>query len=138
MPLKLMLGISLFSLATGEWYPFSSFPMYSRFTPYTYYLYVTDGEERMLDFDDTFNLGAGPFKKTFGHLHRKEREHAVVSGGTFEEAERTASRKALRYLADRMNREGITFPLYLRYVEVERTKQGLERRERVIGKLEQP
>jgi len=138
VPLKLLLLISLFSLLTGEFYPFSSFPMYSRFTPYTYYLYVTDGNQRMLDFDDTFNLGAGPFKKTFSHMHRTEREHAVVSGGTFEQAEQIAGRRALEFLAGRMNREGVTFPLHLVHVDVERTRQGLERRERVIGELDRP
>lgn len=42
------------SLVVEETYPFSHFPMYSRFHPRTWYVYVTDAEDAPLATKPTF------------------------------------------------------------------------------------
>ena len=49
----------------GEFYPFSNFPMYSRFSPDTYYVYVTDLEDKPLSFAATFGLAISNAKKAY-------------------------------------------------------------------------
>lgn len=49
----------------GEFYPFSNFPMYSRFAPDTYYVYVTDLNDEPVPIGRTFNIASSDVKKAY-------------------------------------------------------------------------
>jgi hypothetical protein len=49
----------------GEFYPFSNFPMYSRFAPDTYYVFVTDLEDRPVAVGPTFSIAISDVKKAY-------------------------------------------------------------------------
>ena len=49
----------------GEFYPFSNFPMYSRFAPDTYYVYVTDLKDEPVPIGQTFNIASSDVKKAY-------------------------------------------------------------------------
>ncbi len=49
----------------GEFYPFSNFPMYASFAPDTYYVFITDLEDRPLAIAPTFATSASDIKKTY-------------------------------------------------------------------------
>jgi hypothetical protein len=49
----------------GEWYPFSSFPMYSTFEPTAYYVYITDEADRVVSIWDTFGTWPSALKKSY-------------------------------------------------------------------------
>ena len=61
----LMLAGVLVSLIVRENYPFSHYPMYSKFDPYTYYLYATDESGEVLLFREQFGYSAIRLKKVF-------------------------------------------------------------------------
>lgn len=60
-----MLALVVFSLIVDETYPFSDFPMYSRFPAYTEYYYFTDGEGEPLPVKDCFGVSASAMKKMY-------------------------------------------------------------------------
>lgn len=49
----------------GEFYPFSNFPMYSSFAPDTYFVFVTDLEDRPIAIAPVFGTSASDVKKTY-------------------------------------------------------------------------
>lgn len=49
----------------GEFYPFSNFPMYSRFAPDTYYVFITDLNDNPVAVGTTFNIAISDVKKTY-------------------------------------------------------------------------
>ena len=49
----------------GEFYPFSNFPMYSRFSPDTYYVYVTDLMDQPIPVGSTFGTAISNVKKAY-------------------------------------------------------------------------
>jgi hypothetical protein len=49
----------------GEWYPFSSFPMYSKFEPATYYVFVTDLADKPIALSDVFGASTSNVKKAY-------------------------------------------------------------------------
>jgi hypothetical protein len=49
----------------GEFYPFSNFPMYSRFEPETYYVYVTNGKGDIVPVAAMFGRSISDVKKTY-------------------------------------------------------------------------
>jgi hypothetical protein len=49
----------------GEFYPFSNFPMYSRFEPETYYVYVTGGKGEIVPVGPMFGRSISDVKKTY-------------------------------------------------------------------------
>ncbi len=71
IPCKLVLFLTAASLALGEFYPFSDYPMYSQFKGVEYYLYVTDGSDRPLACEN-FRTSAPKLKKRFkGKLKKR-------------------------------------------------------------------
>jgi hypothetical protein len=64
IPCKLVLFLTAASLALGEFYPFSDYPMYSQFKGTEYYLYLTDGSDRALACEN-FHTSAPKLKKRF-------------------------------------------------------------------------
>ncbi len=49
----------------GEFYPFSNFPMYASFAPDTYFVFITDLEDRPIAISPTFGTSASDIKKTY-------------------------------------------------------------------------
>jgi len=49
----------------GEWYPFSNFPMYSKFEDTAYYVYVTDRQDQPVAIYPTFTTWASAVKKMY-------------------------------------------------------------------------
>lgn len=49
----------------GEFYPFSNFPMYSRFEPDTYYVYVKDKRDEIVPVGTMFGRSISDLKKTY-------------------------------------------------------------------------
>lgn len=49
----------------GEFYPFSNFPMYSRFEPQTYYVYVTDLRDQPVAVGPAFGIAISNVKKAY-------------------------------------------------------------------------
>jgi hypothetical protein len=49
----------------GEFYPFSNFPMYSRFEPDTYYVYVMNKRGEIVPVGTTFGRSISDLKKTY-------------------------------------------------------------------------
>lgn len=54
-----------FCYATSEFYPFSKFPMYSKFEEKTYYVYLIDGDGKAVPTLD-FKIFASELKKQYG------------------------------------------------------------------------
>ena len=59
----LMLIAVVIALLIRENYPFSHNPMYSKFDPYTYFLHVTDENDKVLFFREEFGFSAIQLKK---------------------------------------------------------------------------
>jgi len=66
-----MLVLVVFSLIVDETYPFSDFPMYSRFPAYTEYYYFADGEGEPLPTKDCFGVSASAMKKMYVNRVKK-------------------------------------------------------------------
>lgn len=49
----------------GEFYPFSNFPMYSRFEPETYYVYITNAKGDIIPVAAMFGRSISDVKKTY-------------------------------------------------------------------------
>ena len=49
----------------GEWYPFSNFPMYSKFSESAYLVYITDLEDRPVAIYPTFGTWPTAIKKSY-------------------------------------------------------------------------
>ena len=49
----------------GEWYPFSNFPMYSKFEETAYYVYVTDLQDQPVAIYPTFTTWSSAVKKMY-------------------------------------------------------------------------
>jgi hypothetical protein len=95
----------------GEFYPFSNFPMYSRFSPDTYYVFVTDLNDQPIAVGNTFGTAVSNVKKMYD---RKLINLKKEAGGKIKKADlpdavkRIAADEALRWLADNAhNREVI-------------------------------
>jgi hypothetical protein len=71
----------------GEWYPFSSFPMYSTFEPTAYYVYVTDENDRPVSIWATFGTWPSAVKKGYDALLKAEvarlKAEAQKQGGKY-------------------------------------------------------
>ena len=66
-----MLVLVVFSLIVDETYPFSDFPMYSRFPAYTDYYYFADGDGEPLPTKDCFGVSASAMKKMYVNRVKK-------------------------------------------------------------------
>src|SRR5215470_18604861 len=111
VPCKLMLATILIGLAVGEWYPFSSFPMYSRFAPQAWYVFVTDGSDQVVPTQPYFGVSAMPLRRMF-----ETRALALrAAGASVQEAETQAAVDLLRYLrAEARPQSGVGAPSGLR------------------------
>lgn len=62
---KLMLVVIVLSLSLKEFYPLSHFPMYSKFNPNTFYVYLTNENDQSLLVREHFNISVPELKKMF-------------------------------------------------------------------------
>jgi len=65
VPCKLLWALVAICALLQEWYPFSHFPMYSNFEPYTYYVYVADETDQPVPLVSTFGIRAANLKKIY-------------------------------------------------------------------------
>ena len=69
-PLAAFFGIVIGCLALEEEYPFSHFPMYSKFPPHSYYVYIADGEGEPLPLQSMTHIVTSRLKKPFDRMLR--------------------------------------------------------------------
>jgi hypothetical protein len=74
----------------GEFYPFSNFPMYSRFAPDTYYVYVTDLNNVALPSGGLFGTSVSNVKKAYD---RKLTNFKMAAGGKGKKADLPMEKK---------------------------------------------
>jgi hypothetical protein len=74
----------------GEFYPFSNFPMYSRFAPDTYYVYVTDLNNVALPSGGLFGTSVSNVKKAYD---RKLTNFKAEAGGKGKKADLPLEKK---------------------------------------------
>lgn len=90
---RLLVAVVLISLAVREGYPFSYFPMYSRFHPRTWYVYASDASGEALASVDSFRLSTPKLKKIYRTELAAQRDSI--------DAEQAAGRKMLEMLLAR-------------------------------------
>lgn len=89
-----------FCYATGEFYPFSKFPMYSKFEEKTYIVYLTDRTGKPVPTLD-FGIFASDLKKHYGDGLDELKKDLKGSHYTWTaEQKAPAAREALRFLRD--------------------------------------
>lgn len=140
-----MLVLVVFSLIVDETYPFSDFPMYSRFPAYTEYYYFADGEGEPLPTKDCFGVSASAMKKMYVNrvkklASKKTKESGQRVGGSelSVEEQRAIGDEVLDYLLPRGEKkdwwkENRPDVIRLIRVDIRRTdKEGLVETPRVV------
>lgn len=106
----------------GEFYPFSNFPMYSRFAPDTYYVYVTDLQDKPIAVGMTFGTAISNVKKAYDRKLINLKKEAGGKGRKADlpaEVKRVAADEVLHWLADNApSKELVKSHTGLRLVEV--------------------
>jgi hypothetical protein len=83
------------ALLIRENYPFSHNPMYSKFDPYTYFLHVTNENDKVLFFREEFGFSAIRLKKVFSTNFKELRNDPTTSGLDRDEHWRIAGERTL-------------------------------------------
>lgn len=140
-PLAVSLGFSPEHIKEAEFYPLSSFPMYSKFSPNPTYLYLTDTANRPIACETALGVRASIIKKIY------DREVRVVgrrAGTPISKLSRPLKQEAglatLRVLREDVARERIAAwepgPLRLHEVVIRRGKDGaIEETTTFVGEL---
>jgi hypothetical protein len=55
----------LAGIGSREWYPFSPFPMYAAFTPTSWHVYLTDGDDHLVSPLTLFGVSAVPLRRIY-------------------------------------------------------------------------
>lgn len=136
----LMLIAVVISLLIRENYPFSHNPMYSKFDPYTYFLHVTDENDKVLFFRDEFGFSAIRLKKVFSTNFKKVRKDPATANLTREEHWRLAGESTLQQY-HRQRRPRIENPtpyetLKLVRTDIELGKGKVDEKIAVIAQIE--
>jgi hypothetical protein len=135
LPCKLMLATVAFCLAVGDWYPFSTFPMYSVFSRQTWYVSVTDEHDRPLATEPTFGIGAMPLMRLYHTRMYAHRRAGVVEAAV----PPRAARDVLTFLIQesRPGHDGVVLPRRLRLWRTTFTlkKTRAERSRELLGEL---
>jgi hypothetical protein len=132
VPLKLMLAVVALSLALSEWFPFSYFPMYAKLSKSSWYVYVTDLQDRPLALETDFGMRAARVKRIFRTLRDEE-----GGGSRTPEVEAIAGRRVLQIVLDQGLRKPDPMPQGLRLwkVRIEERDGVLERIGRPVAEL---
>jgi hypothetical protein len=67
-----LLTFTMLCLVIGEQYPFSSFPMYSSFSHYAYYIYLADRFDRPIAAQLKLGVSTARMKKIYDSQLRKD------------------------------------------------------------------
>ncbi|CAN5455271.1 hypothetical protein BH23VER1_BH23VER1_00200 [soil metagenome] len=102
-PLTLSYGLTADGMKRAEFYPLSSFPMYSRFSGNPVVVYVADAEGEPLPALTGFGVRTSVLKKYYdGELRRLKRETGVLLSEMTPEQKRPAGDATLRHLVDNL------------------------------------
>jgi hypothetical protein len=123
-----LLVMVLAGIASREWYPFSPFPMYSTFTPYSWHVLVTDGDDRTVSTLQLFGISAIPLRRM---LERRVMAAQDEAGQSPETAAQRGAVALLRFLlAEARPQPGAPpLPARLRLWRVDARVEG----DRVVG-----
>lgn len=87
----------------GEFYPFSNFPMYSRFSPDTYYVFVSDNDDKPIAVGPTFGIAISNVKKAYDRKLTNLKKEIGGKGRKADlpaEKKRVAADEVLHWLTD--------------------------------------
>ena len=117
-PAPALLIATVLCLALQENYPFSDFPMYSSFSSYSYYIYITDSQDNPIPIAEICSIRTSKLKKKYGDYlkdHRKklEKEGVEIKGYQYMtlEQRRLPGEQTLAWLYEAC-REGAREELY--------------------------
>jgi hypothetical protein len=140
--------IPLLTLKTqkpGEFYPFSNFPMYSRFEPETYYVYVTDGKGGIVPVGTMFGRSISDLKKTYDRKLSilKKTVSGVRKSAMPPELKEQAAHEALQWLLDitpvKTKDQVKTFhELNLHEVQIKFRDAKIDKQDELVGTLPVP
>ena len=85
-----LLAIAAACLILEEQYPFSHFPMYSSFSPSTFYVYLADGSGQPLASFATVGQSTATLKKIYRAGLQRQARRQTTSVGKLSEADRRA------------------------------------------------
>lgn len=139
IPLKVMLVLVIWCSVVQENYPFSHFPMYSKFLPSTYYVYLADKNGDSIPMLSLTGMLTSLLKKIHKHeerLHKKKIDKRI-SDFTWEDR-REPGEAALRFVFANLSPEARKKlapyrPLRLRYVHLARENAQIMETDRVIA-----
>lgn len=102
-PFSIGFGFGRESMKAAEFYPFSSFPMYSRFSDRPIYVYVSDAEDRPIAALTEFGTLSSELKKHYDARLREVKETTGVNLRAMSpEDKRPAGTATLRHLRDHL------------------------------------
>ena len=130
----------------GEFYPFSNFPMYSRFEPKTYYVYVRGLKGEQVSAAGVFSTSISNVKKVYDgnvtDLKKAMGKGAKKSDLTTEDLQKAAT-KTLRWLVgiapekSKSQLEALR-GLELHKVDIEYRGSLIEKKDSIVGSLSFP
>jgi hypothetical protein len=137
IPMLLAMGLCW---VAGEFYPLSSFPMYSKFDDRTYLVYVKSASGETLPTVPTFSMVSSQLKKRYGaELAELKQKYKGSHFDWTVEQKSEAGEKTLAYLRDTFApqafADGKLDGLQLIDVRIRRTAAGLEKTEQQVGSL---
>ena len=140
-PFSVRLKFTPEHIKQAEFYPFSSFPMYSKFSANPSYLYLTDAGREPIACQPSLGIRASEIKKIYDKEVRivGKREDASISELT-QPLKQEAGLATLRVLRDEVAKERILAenigPLRLQEVIIRRGKSGkIEETTTFVGEL---
>ena len=130
----------------GEFYPFSNFPMYSRFESHTYYVYLRDLSGNVVPVSSTFGTAISNMKKVYdGNLNTLKK--AMGKGAKKSDLEaadlQIATEKTLKWLVSiapkaAQPRIAALTGLELHRVDIEFIDSKIVKKDSVVGSLKLP
>ncbi|CAN5315354.1 hypothetical protein BH23VER1_BH23VER1_27840 [soil metagenome] len=106
-PLKTLVAIGVLCLVLKEEFPFSHFPMYSSFSNYTYYVYVTDKNGEPIPLEAITSVRTSKLKKILQNGLDDVKDEVKEATGDWPgfavlptEAKRPAGEATLRWLRE--------------------------------------
>jgi hypothetical protein len=95
LPGALLLAMVVAGVGSREWYPFSPFPMYAAFTPTSWHIFLTDGDDHVISPQQLFGVSAIPLRRQF---ERRVIIEQSAAGQPPETADERAALVMLRFL----------------------------------------
>ena len=143
-PLKVTLAHNKDMVKKAEFYPLSSFPMYSTFSESPFLVFITDGAGEKLAIDAALKTHASELKKTYEVRLKEQKKRADLDGRLTDipqELKAAAARDTLQllkarpqvqeYLSTRQNKN-----LQLHEIVLTAGTDGIDRREQMVAELQ--